>query len=298
MELLQIPFLQNCLSFELIKEGYSSDEKWCIDNIYLLRISSDKNIAQLEQQAKLTNTAHEMDKRIPYVHDVGIHDGKAYMILDYIIGENGDIALPKTGSMDQYKIGQQVGKMFKNIHSIPAPEDHPNWEQHWTSRVQLLAPRFEKIASQHERYLTVLPFIESQMHLLKDRPCRVQHYDFHPGNILIHENQFTGLIDMQKITYADPVNEFYKMEYFNVPVSREYSCGVLDGYHDNQTIRDSFWKLHRLYAAIHIVSAEVWGHEGGIKQKGKFQKYTQFTLDQFEDFTVLVPKWYMNKTYG
>lgn len=82
------------------------------------------------------------------------------------------------------------------------------------------------------------------------------------------------------------------MEYFNVPISKAYSKGVLDGYHDHQPIPLSFWELHRLYAAIHIVSAEVWGHEVAINQREKFQGYTRFTLEQFDDFKLLVPKWY------
>ena len=133
------------------------------------------------------------------------------------------------------------------------------------------------------------------LHLIEGRPSCVQHYDFHPGNILIHEEQFTGLIDMQKITYGDPINEFYKMEYFNVPISKAYSRGVLDGYHDNEFIPTSFWELHRLYAAIHIISAEVWANEIALDQQERFKVYTDFTINQFDDFNLLIPKWYMKE---
>ncbi|WP_144509776.1 phosphotransferase [Bacillus sp. FJAT-22090] len=153
-------------------------------------------------------------------------------------------------------------------------------------------PRFRKIVEVNPNYDSILSFIQNNLHLLKNRPSCVQHYDFHPGNILIEEDCFSGLIDMQKITYADPINEFYKMEYFNVPISRAYSKGVLDGYHNNMPIPLSFWQLHRLYAAIHIVSAEVWGNEVAVNQREKFQRYSRFTLEQFENFKLLVPKWY------
>ncbi|TQR20614.1 aminoglycoside phosphotransferase family protein [Psychrobacillus vulpis] len=292
---LGIPFLKNCTSFQLINEGFSDDEKWCVDHTYLLRISPHGDLNKLQRQAEITNQIHVKDVRIPYVHDVGMYEGKAYMILDYLSGENGEVALPTKSIENQYTIGIQVGETLKNMHSIPAPHNYPSWEQTWRDRVERLTPRFEEIVSKHPHYQNVLPFIFDNLHLLENRPSSVQHYDFHPGNILIHKDTFTGLIDMQKITYADPINEFYKMEYFNVPISRSYSQGVLDGYHDKQTIPSSFWELHRLYAAIHIVSAEVWGHEGGIKQLGKFQKYTRFTLIQFDDFKSLIPKWYSSK---
>lgn len=287
-----VSFLNKCTTFEFIKEGFSDDEKWCVDHIYLLRLSPHRDVNKLKKQAELVNEVHASDKHIPYVHDVGVVDDRAYMILDYLNGENGEVALPLKSEKAQYEIGSQVGQTLKRLHSVQAPADYPEWEETWRKRVEIQAPRFEGIVKENVHYECVLPFIQANLHLLKNRPSCVQHYDFHPGNILVEEDRFTGLIDMQKITYADPINEFYKMEYFNVPISRAYSKGVLDGYHDHQPIPHSFWELHRLYAAIHIVSAEVWGNEVAVNQREKFQRYTRFTLEQFEDFKLLVPKWY------
>ena len=288
----KIPFLINCLSFELINEGFSNDVKWCVDHTYLLRISPNTDLKLVEKQALLTNASHAIDPHIPYVHDVGIFEDGAYMILDYIIGQNGEVVLPTLSDDVQYQIGQKVGKTLHNVHSISAPADIPTWEERWTRRVEKLSPRYLELAYQNERYQAVITFVQNHLYLLEGRPSCVQHYDFHPGNILIDENTFTGLIDMQKITYGDPINEFYKMEYFNVPVSIPYSCGVLDGYHNNRPIPNLFWELHRLYAAIHILSAEVWANEIALDQQEKFKKYTLFTLNQFDDFKLLIPKWY------
>ncbi len=292
MDKLKIAFLRKCISFQLIDEGFSDDEKWCVDQKYLLRISPTSDSGKLVEQAKLTNAAHALDARIPYVYDVGVYENKAYMILDYMIGENGYVALPKNNPKVQYEIGLQVGNALKNIHSITAPKEYLSWEETWRGRFDNQKARFEEIVSRHPNYESILPFIQDNLHLLKNRPSCVQHYDFHPGNIIIHEARFTGLIDMQKIRYADPINEFYKMEYFNVQVSRAYACGVVDGYHDKKRIPNSFWELHRLYAAMHLVFAEVWGHEGGMDQKERFQTYTLFTIDQFDKFKLLIPKWY------
>ncbi|KAA0965754.1 aminoglycoside phosphotransferase family protein [Sporosarcina sp. ANT_H38] len=296
MGFTDIPFLKNSSSYKLINKGFSTDVKWCVDEKYLLRISPTIDVKQLEEQAFLTNAVHAIDPRIPYVYEVALHKGHAYMILDYIAGENGEIVLSTRSDALQYKIGQQVGQTLRNMHSIPAPIDSPTWEERWTRRVELLSPRYEKIAGQNGRYLRVLSFVQGHLHLLKGRPSHIQHYDFHPGNILIQDDQFTGLIDMQKITYGDAVNEFYKMEYFNVPVSITYSRGVLDGYHNNNPIPKNFWELHRLYAAIHILSAEVWSNEIALNQQEKFKKYTVFTMDQFDDFKLLIPKWYARGT--
>lgn len=292
MEIPKIPFFENCSSYELIEDGFSSDIKWCVDQTYLLRISPNASYEQLEKQASITNAVHEIDTHIPYVYEVGNYKDAVYTILDYIKGDNGEVALPALNNRAQYQIGQQVGETLKNMHSIPAQDNYPSWDEHWANRVRRLAPRFKEIADQNERLQRVLPFIQKNLQLLEGRPSCVQHYDFHPGNIIIEGNQFTGLIDMQKIRYGDPVNEFYKMEYFNVPVSVHYCRGVFDGYHGNQPIPHSFWALHRLYAAIHVMSAEVWANEVALNQQEKFKKYTLFTLDQFDEFELLIPKWY------
>lgn len=256
------------------------------------RSDTDGSYERLEKQARLTNAVHAIDARVPYVHEMGIYEDSVYIILDYIKGENGEVALQSQDNHIQYQIGQQVGEKLKNMHSIPALDNYPSWDEHWSNRVARLTPRFKEIANQDERLQRVLSFVEEHLQLLVGRPSSIQHYDFHPGNIIIQGDQFTGLIDMQKITYGDPLNEFYKMEYFNVPVSVHYCRGVLDGYHDNKPIPHTFWALHKLYAAIHIISAEVWANEIALNQQTKFKKYTLFTLDQFDDFKLLIPKWY------
>ena len=287
-----ITFLANSTTFRLIEEGFSTDEKWNVDDQHLLRFSSKEQFTKLQQQAELTNAVHEKDGLVPYVYEVGLYENRAYTILDYRPGENGEVMLPRLSKEHQYKIGIQVGETLKRMHSIEAPADYPAWETVWRERLENQAPLFEEIVARNPSYSCILPFIHKQLHLLHNRPSCVQHFDFHPGNILIQDNRFTGLIDMQKIRYADPINEFYKMEYFNVPVSIPYAIGVVDGYHAQQPIPSTFWELHRLYAAMHLVFAEVWGHAGGIAQLEKFQSFTRFTIEQFQDFSILVPRWY------
>jgi aminoglycoside phosphotransferase (APT) family kinase protein len=295
MDIRSIPFLKCNSSFEFIEEGFSADEKWCVDHTYLVRVSPNSDRERLKMQGNLINAAHENDPHIPFVHEIGVLNDKPYMILDYIKGENGRVILPKLSKEVQYRIGQQVGQTLNKMHHISAPTGYSSWDHRWISKVERLLPRFEDIAVGNKRYQKVARFVMNHLHLIKGRPSCVQHYDFHPGNILIHEEQFTGLIDMQKITYADPINEFYKMEYFNVPISKSYSRGVLDGYHENKGIPDSFWELHRLYAAIHIMSAEVWANEIELDQQDRFKIYTDFTINQFDDFNLLIPKWYMKE---
>ncbi|WP_186321312.1 phosphotransferase [Bacillus sp. FJAT-22090] len=124
MDISKINFLSNSSTLKRINEGYSNDEKWRVDNIYLLRISPHRDLQKLKKQANLINKVHALDNHIPFVHDVGVVDEKAYMILDYINGENGETVLPTKSKVVQYKIGTEVGKTLKHMHSVQAPADY------------------------------------------------------------------------------------------------------------------------------------------------------------------------------
>ena len=170
MDIRSIPFLENNSSFKFIDEGFSTDEKWCVDHTYLVRISPNADIERLKMQANLTNAAHANDSRIPFVHEVGVHCDKPYMILDYIEGENGRVLLPKLSKDTQYRIGQQVGQTLFKMHQISAPISYPPWDQQWISRVERLLPRFEDIATGNTRYKKVARFVMNHLHLIRGRP--------------------------------------------------------------------------------------------------------------------------------
>ena len=50
MDIPKIPFLETCLTYEYINEGFSTDVKWCVDDRYLLRISSTTTVSQLKSR--------------------------------------------------------------------------------------------------------------------------------------------------------------------------------------------------------------------------------------------------------
>lgn len=47
--------------------------------------------------------------------------------------------------------------------------------------------------------------------LLKGRPNTFQHDDFHPSNILIHNRNFSGIIDFGRMDWGDPIHDLQKL---------------------------------------------------------------------------------------
>ncbi|MGM7683242.1 aminoglycoside phosphotransferase family protein [Cytobacillus sp. Hm23] len=291
MKFNTIPFLKDAKHAKLIHEGFSEDEKWNVDECYLLRFYPKSNIETLTRQANLIEQAYESGCQVPNVYDLGVWEDTPYMIVDYVKGENAELMMDKLTEDEQYELGKEVGELLSKLHAVPIAEPSVCWDELWTNRVERLSPQYKEIFHDSSRHLYVIDFINDNLALMNNRPVAIQHYDLHPANIIVKHKKLAGMIDLQKITIADPYHEFYKMEYFTTPISQAYARGIIDGYHQDG-VPTLFWQLHRLYAAIHIISAEVWGHKVALDQKDKFMRHTLRTLDEWDDFKREIPSWY------
>ncbi len=120
--------------------------------------------------------------------------------------------------------------------------------------------------------------------LMKNRPNKFQHDDFHPSNLLINNKQFSGIIDFQRMDWGDPVHDLQKLGFFSKPVSIEFTRGIIEGYHNGKGISDSFWELFTFYSAVHIVSALVWAKRRSQEHFDLLHKYSLDVMS--EHFTL------------
>lgn len=293
MTFQEIPFLKNMKQKKLITVGFSDDEKWVIDDTYLLRISPQKSTQLVAFQAKYLQRISEETALVPKVYDMGTFQEKPYLILDYLKGSDMEVALTQFPLAKQYELGKAVGACCRVMHQIPVDQaDQFNWEEHLIKKYVNLKVRLKAIIGEDRQYHDLLAFIESQFHLLKNRPVAVSHHDLHPRNVLIHHEQFSGLIDWQKLTLEDPYKDFQKTEFFTVPISKRYACGLFDGYFLDAEIPEAFWLLHRFYVAFLLISSKVWAHEAFPSEIEFFDLRINEVLEQWDDFTLVRPKWY------
>ena len=142
-------------------------------------------------------------------------------------------------------------------------------------------------------------YIKENEHLMIDRPNQFQHDDFHPSNLVINNRTFAGIIDFQRMDWGDPIHDLQKLGFFSKRVSIEFTKGIIDGYHENQPLTDSFWKLYTLYSAIHVVSSLVWGLKISQKQYELLLQYSLEVIEDHDNFKSIIPKWYQsNITHG
>ncbi|MGY3778503.1 phosphotransferase family protein [Isobaculum melis] len=293
MPFKDISFLKNMKQAKLINVGFSKDEKWVIDDTYLLRISPQKSADLIVFQEKYLRKINEETSFVPKVYDAGSFQGKAYLVLDYMTGSDMEVALPHFPLAKQYALGKSVGACYRVIHQIPVDqEDQYNWKERMLKKYVNLKGRLQAIVGEDLQYLNLLSFIESQFDLLENRSVAICHHDLHPRNVLIHQEAFAGLIDWEKLTLEDPYTDFQKTEFFTVPISKCYARGLFDGYFLGQEIPTEFWLLHRFYVAMLLISSKVWAHEACPSEIAFFDERIKDVLVQWDDFTLACPKWY------
>ncbi|MFB1099253.1 aminoglycoside phosphotransferase family protein [Terribacillus sp. JSM ZJ617] len=289
-----ISHLNNAKEIVELRKGYSDDQKYVIDQKYLLRIFPIQEAARRHNELLSLNKLHELSKYVPEGLEFGeIKDlQKAYMVLTFLPGVDAEEGLSKLTEKEQYAAGVSAGRELKKLHTISAPLNQPSWEQVKSAKINKYMLELEKLALDQSIMDSLQRYINSNLYLLKDRPNKFQHDDFHPSNLLIHNNIFSGIIDFQRMDWGDPIHDLQKLGFFSKQVSIAFTKGIVDGYHDGQLIDDSFWKLYSFYSAVHIVSALVWGKKRSQSQFDLLLKYSLDVLKDHDSFRCIIPKWY------
>ncbi|SDJ15702.1 aminoglycoside phosphotransferase family protein [Salimicrobium halophilum] len=293
----EIPIVQKADNIQTLTKGFSYDEKYVIDEQYLLRIfSSDTK----HSRRKEFETIHQLSTYSNYVPEAIAFDtlkesDKSYMILSYLPGTDGEVALNHLMDEEQYSTGFEAGRELKKLHTLPAPSDYPTWFEVKQRKISKYFKELEKIDVDQGLKAMLENYIKERECLMENRPNRFQHDDFHPSNIVIENKRFSGLIDFQRMDWGDPIHDLQKLGFFSKQVSVPFTNGILDGYHEGKEISDSFWELFIFYSAVHIVSALVWGEKRSPEQYELLYERSLEVLRDHEDFNRIVPKWYTEK---
>lgn len=292
-----IPLLETAKVISKIHKGFSHDEKYAIDDQYLLRIFPIDDLNKRREEFETINDLAKYSVFVPRGLDFGRlkNKDKAYMVISYIPGIDGEVALKNLTKEEQYEAGYIGGKELNKLHQLPAPSGYPSWysikkrkSNHYLNGLKSINRLDPKIKDMLESYIL------HHENLMIDRPNQFQHDDFHPTNIIIHNKTFAGIIDFQRMDWGDPIHDLHKLGFFSKRISIDFTKGVIDGYHENQPLTESFWRLYTLYSAMHIVSALVWGLKISEEQYELLLDYSHEVIEDHNHFQSIVPKWYQD----
>lgn len=115
-----------------IDKGWSGDRKYCAVGAdgrkYLLRVSAPERYDRRKQEYARMKQLEPMGISISKALELGMAEEGVYILTDWINGADAGDVLPGMGRETQYQYGTEAGRMLQILHSLPAPEDAPDWE--------------------------------------------------------------------------------------------------------------------------------------------------------------------------
>lgn len=290
----KITHLKNARSIVELDKGFSFDKKYIIDNEYLLRLFPIEDVKHRRIEYDTIHALSAFSNYVPAGVDFNTLEelGKAYMILTFLPGVDAEVAMKGLTENEQYHVGFDAGRELKKLHGLKAPSDYEPWHILKKKKSDRYIEELKEIDIDEHLKRLLEDYILKNEHLMKERPNRFQHDDFHPSNLVIHKKAFAGIIDFQRMDWGDPVHDLQKLGFFSTRVSVPFTKGVVDGYHEDGGLTSEFWELYSLYSAMHVVSAIVWGMKMGPEQFEVLYEYSMDVLRDHDNFKEIVPDWY------
>ncbi|MCR8844512.1 phosphotransferase [Paenibacillus sp. SC116] len=296
-----IPSLRNSLRLEQIHKGYSSDKKYIVYDSnehpqYILRTYSITENDNKQIKFKHLQMMEQQDVRCTRPIEIGILSEQelGYTILTYMEGNEASEELPQLTEMEQFHVGFEAGIELLKMNQIAAPDHKEPWHELMSRKHQWYRTQYAECGVIIPNDTALLSFIDSNLHLMKDRPNRYQHDDFHPRNLVIKDGKFSGVIDFDRDDWGDPIHEFVKIGLFSTEVSIPFSAGQIQGYHhgDGEEPSEEFWRLYALYLAMTLISSVVWILKVNADELDDMMRRIQRCMDDHNNFELMVPKWY------
>lgn len=277
--------------------GWSADKKYLVKDPggekFLLRVSHASEKYPYKQQEFLAlKMLEKYDLPLPKPISLTYYkDNEATcMLLPWVPGEALGDRLSKLSPMDQYRLGITAGKILRQLHTIPAPDNIAQWEERFTKKIDRRLKEYTSCSFCLPFSTEILTYITANRHLIHNRPQYFQHGDYHVGNMVLDKNGTLGIIDFDRADYGDPWEEFNRITWC-AAASKYFAAGRIDGYF-NGDIPKNFWKLCLLYICSDMTGAAAAAVSLGEKETAVVAQTVRDVFSWFEDLDNPIPNWY------
>lgn len=287
---------QNISSRTLIEKGWSGDQKYCAITAdgqkYLLRISPMDRLERKRREYEKMSEVALLGIPMCLPVEFGICEDGAYSIQSWIDGDDAEGSIMSMDSTAQYRYGLDAGRILAKIHTIPAPEDAPNWENRFNAKIDRKIAMYENCELKYEHGgEALLDYLAQNRHLLSGRPQSYQHGDYHIGNMMIDRDGVLTIIDFDRDDFGDPWEEFNRIVWC-AQAAPAFASGMVDGYFDGEVPME-FWKLLALYICSNTLSSLPWAIPFGEKEIQVMRNQATQVLAWYDGMAIVVPSWYL-----
>ncbi len=285
--------LRNFSSLTEIYKGWSGDKKYRAvsedGKIYLLRVTNSPRGERYPDMFRMQKEVEKLGVSMCNPIDCGKCEDGYYMLQRFVDGVDAEEAVKYMGEDEQYRLGYEAGAMLKLIHSIPAPEDQPDWEPRFNAKIDRKIKNYSECPIKFDGDHYILDYLDANRHLLRGRPQCYQHGDYHIGNMMIEDGHVI-IIDFDRYDFGDPWEEFNRIVWC-AQAAPAFASGNVDGYFGGKVPLD-FWKLLALYIGSNMLSSIPWAISFGDKEINTMINQARDVLDWYDNFKNVVPKWY------
>lgn len=308
---MQLRTLTGYTAVQKLSKGFSFEEKYVLSGIdrkrYLVRITGPANpelIQYKQTEFDLIRRLRKYSSFIPKPHAFGTTDNGnfCFMVMDFMEGTDGEIALNELSDAEQYRIGVQAGEEQKKMHALPAPPELSGWYDSFSGKFSRKVAAFDKLGvgvpGIDRKHL--FWYISEHISCIQDSPRVFLHRDYHPANLVIDNGQLSGIIDFDRYEWGDPVFDFMALAYFSRAISIPFSVGHIDGYTEGHPSNE-FWEKYALYCATSIIPGHIWAYDyaektGSQDEIRRSEKRIEMICSDHEGFTMDIPCWYREYT--
>ena len=290
-----------------IDYGWSGDKKFRAvtedGTPYFLRITSrergDRFARLFDLQKAVAATGIPMCLPVAIGEcDEGIYAAHTWALHSWIDGVDAEATVPTLPAETQYRLGRDAGEYLTRIHSIPAPEDQPDWEGRFNAKIDRKIKMYADCPIHFDGDHHLLRFIEENRHLLANRPQTFQHGDYHIGNMMLtYENGIPGIviIDFDRYDFGDPWEEFNRIVWC-AQAAPVFATGLVDGYFGvgdrTDAVPVDFWRLLALYISSNMLSSIPWAIPFGEGEITTMLNQAKEVLEWYDNMKNPVPTWY------
>jgi len=277
-----------------IEKGWSGDKKYCVTTQdgqkYLLRISAPERAVNREQLFAMHKKVQELHLPISESLEYGVCEEGAYLLQTWVDGEDAETVIPSLPRETQYTFGLEAGRILQKLHTIPAPEGLPKWEDYFNAKIDRKIRTYEACPLKYDGAEHFLRYLQENRHLLNGRPQSFQHGDYHIGNMMVDRSGQLQIIDFDKYDFGDPWEEFNRIVWC-AQAAPVFASGLLDGYFDGP-VPEAFWRLLCLYISSNTLSSVPWAIPFGQEEIDVMLNQVKDVLSWYENMRRIIPTWY------
>ncbi|MDX9690913.1 MAG: aminoglycoside phosphotransferase family protein [Acholeplasmataceae bacterium] len=284
------PFFSQVIDLIPIKSGYSKDRKFkVVTNDYstfFLRVHIGSSTHKIKHEYDLLYDLHRNGLNVskPILYEIG--NECAALVTTWIEGDILANHITKLSIQEQTLLGEKAALLLRYMHYLTNQSE--NNQSFYIRKIAESTIDFDLPEMKNELNC-IQEFINNHIQLLYEKPFVIEHSDFHLGNLILCDSLY--LIDFNGSHVGSIYDEFYKLELFDIEISRHYVKSMINTYFSSDE-RFTFFKIHRLYLAIACVNALRYGLQKDKVTLNKEIMRVKRILYDYDNFHLTYPLWY------